>query len=428
MRIKTEKILQYIMIYILLIFNASNVLQQVRGNYSFVYLLSQLLIISVGFFSIYYKSSKYKNRYCNIILFILFLCSILTRFFVGGVGIYIFLDCAVNIYIVFLAISINKRNFLTRFINVIFVLASISLVGYSLQIFYPEILKKILYEYSSFFSYSTWDTGERVIHFQKIWGLFLYSFREGEKTRNTSIFSEPGNYQIVLNIGLFILFYLKEYLFFSKSEYFKRIFILVLAIITCQSTSGYFCFFLIIMSFFITKDKSKKGIIKKSLPFIVLLFLIIILDYFIRSEQSFIKYAFIDKLFSKGTIDISTSTGYWRLLTINTALDIMLKNPLGIGVDKMRSILEKGAAGGALMYLGGVLGIIPFMSVIIWSLKPVLMTKKIPTIVKLIYLIIYFNIELAQSQIFYPGLITVPLFLQLNKNYKRGYSINEKRK
>ena len=165
------------------------------------------------------------------------------------------------------------------------------------------------------------------------------------------------------------------------------------------------------------------------IEFGIVICIILIIDMSFRGNQSLLSTAIFNKLFdSSGSFGVDNSTGIWRIATINTSIDLMLSNPLGIGFDNAYTYIQfilSGAAGGALMFFGASLGIIPFISVLIWVLTTIVVTRRITLSAKFAYIFLYFNIEFAQSKVFYPFLIMIPLNLILSNLKKCNMNLDK---
>lgn len=418
MKINSNAIIQYFLIYLMLVFNGSNLYIVFSKQQPTLYWLVLALIIGLAVCGYIFKPKKYKIMYCSIILAIIFACIILVRYTAGGVGVTILVEYAAHIFLTFLAICVNKEKFTQRFINTVYVLAIISLICYVIQIINPEILKMFLKRYDSIFGRRIWENSYKyTVYYQPAWGQLFFSMREGEMGRNLGMFSEPANYQIVLNSVLFLLLFCQNYFAFSKKEYIRRIVVILLALLTCQSTTGYICMFILVIAFLFNNREmlQLKGMKNKIFGFIAICALLLVIDYFVRGADSFFGTAITGKIIgTDNNLDLSASTGAFRIGTIAASLGIMFTKPLGVGFDRAFTIIEayqEGAAGGALMLFGGALGVIPFLSVIIWTIKPVIKTKFISLYAKIAYIVFFLYTGFAQSKVFYPCVIMIPLLI-----------------
>ena len=144
MKINRNAIIQYFLIYLMLVFNGANLYINFSKQHSSLYWLLLIAIVGVGLFSYVYKPKKYKNMYCCIILAIVFASIVVVRYTAGGVGVKVFIEYAAHVFLTFLAVSVNKEKFAQRLINSVYVLAIISLICYVIQLVKPEILKMFL--------------------------------------------------------------------------------------------------------------------------------------------------------------------------------------------------------------------------------------------------------------------------------------------
>ena len=145
--------------------------------------------------------------------------------------------------------------------------------------------------------------------------------------------------------------------------------------------------------------------------FAILLFLMI--DYMVRGNESFIQVSLISKLFSGEKKLSLDESGMARADVIFLAIQSMIRYPFGVGYSRFGTLMDvqsTGMAGAAIMQFGAAWGILPLIAVIWWIFYPVLKfcRKRYATVV---YIIMYINTVLAQSDLFYPALIMIPIGL-----------------
>lgn len=150
--------------------------------------------------------------------------------------------------------------------------------------------------------------------------------------RNSGIFSEPGAHQIFLNFALLFLLNSQNQLGLSKKEYKISIILLVIAIFTTQSTTGYMCLALILVTNLFKKSNKKIKTSNRELilsRFIALAMLIILIV--VENNTHIIEY----KLSGGGsylTRVNETSIGY----------QLSLLNPIiGQGIFQAKVILNE---------------------------------------------------------------------------------------
>ena len=430
MIIKINAVKQYILIYLMMFFNGSVLYTVLQKDMSLELSIITYLIIGCTIIAFFVKKKKFGNQYCMIITIVLLFSVIFVRYTVGGVGLLVLVDYLTCIMVAFLAVCIDKDNFATRMINVVYYFAAISFICYIIQIISPNILQLILKPFQSTFAYNDWSAAEYgggVVQRSFIaWGKLFYTMREGEMARNMGIFTEPGNFQIVLNCAIFLLLFLPELYKYDEKQLKRRFVVIVTALLTCQSTSGYLILLVFIIAFFVSgnyyKDMSAVRRIIAILIFIALG--VLVMDYNIRGNESLLNTALFSKLFDSGSIDLATSTGYWRLGSIGTAALVMLRYPLGAGFDITLSTIQNqlaGSAGGALMTYGAALGILPFIITIVWFTRPVIRDRRLNIPAKIGFIIMFLQSCMAQSKVFYPYLVSIVILIVVT--YKKEKQI-----
>lgn len=423
MIIRKSALIQYALIYLMMIYNGGVLYADIKVERPIYIQIVSYTIIIVGFLAIFLNKKKYGNQYCLYISAILVIAVMIVRYTVGGVGLSALVDYLSCIMMAFLTVSVDKKMFPTRVINVVYCFAGLSVICYLLQIFSPNILKMLLSPFKSSFSYNDWSAaaygGSMVNISYTAWGKLLFTMREGEMTRNLGIFTEPGNYQIVLNCAMFFLLFLPQFYLFNNKQMKRRFIVITLAILTTQSTSGYLILLSYFITFFFIKDYSNMTNIRKTiLGLLFLAAIFLILDYNIRGNNSLLYTAVIGKLFNEGNMDITASTGVWRLGTIGTSALLMIMHPLGAGFDTTFSVIQQqfaGSAGGALMAFGAALGIIPFFATIIWYIYPVVRSSSLTVAAKITFMILFFQSVMAQSKVFYPFIVCISIWLLVNR-------------
>lgn len=145
--------------------------------------------------------------------------------------------------------------------------------------------------------------------------------------------------------------------------------------------------------------------------FSILLFLMI--DYVVRGSESFIQVSIISKLFSsKNKVSLDAS-GMARADLIFLALQSMVRHPFGVGYSNLGALMDvenTGMAGAAIMQFGAAWGFLPLIVVAWWIFYPVLKFCR-KRYVAVLYIVMYINTVLAQSDLFYPVLIMIPVGL-----------------
>lgn len=237
--------------------------------------------------------------------------------------------------------------------------------------------------------------------------------------RNVGIFSEPGVYQIVLNSALFCLLFLSKYKSTIEAKKKMRYFyVYAIALMTCQSTTGYIGFLAIILVYFLSSYNSIEKIKQRIIIATIVILLYLIVEYSINGTNSLLYRAFIRKLVtSSGTISVTADSGIYRMRTLIVTIGSMIKNPLGVGYDKLNAMINgyasdgDGGAGAVLFCTGAALGILTMLVIVFWTLYPVFKSRLIKMPAKLLFAFLFFNTALAQSEEIYATIIVVPIFL-----------------
>ena len=246
-------------------------------------------------------------------------------------------------------------------------------------------------------------------------GMFLYSHRTVDM-RNVSIFTEPGIYQMVLNTAIFVLLFLRDKLVsFSDKEVGRALVVLAFALISTQSTTGYIsiCFIILFYLLFEKRDTTEQNWKQKILIALFSILLFLMIDYMVRGSESFIQVSIISKLFSsKNKVSLDAS-GMARADLIFLALQSMVRHPFGVGYSNLGALMDvenTGMAGAAIMQFGAAWGLLPLIVVAWWIFYPVLKFCR-KRYAAVLYMVLYINTVLAQSDLFYPVLIMIPIGL-----------------
>ena len=241
------------MIFILLFFSGNSLSSFLFGKFDSLYLLISILII--------YKSKIIKKNifyytYIKVALFliVLFLFQLYELGFVSWLGVLNFL---LKIFIGGLLISYLGERFYIYLFEVLYYLCFISLVFFFLINILGVSLPNIAIgeELNSYIIYST-----NLRHF----------------SRNTGMFGEPGFFGCIITLCLALNFNNLQFYF---KNYPLKVIIIVLALITCQSTGSYISFFFIVIFYAISFKK-------RSALFIFLPALIVLI--FIYSKTDFL--------------------------------------------------------------------------------------------------------------------------------------------
>lgn len=404
-----KQIIGIFLIYFLLVWNQTSI--------SSLYLQKYTIPVTIVFFLLLYTKSRWLSKWCAICCLVLFGFMIVLRYSVGGIGIESYFAMISLIVITAYAVAYNKDDFLLLFLKVVVFMATISILLWLFCLAFPEIYEAITPTYETQMTYKIYSDRNVFDEYSyKASGLFLYVMREVDK-RNTGIYTEPGVYQMVLNSALFILLMLDKHIKNISIKQRKKYFVILVAtILTTQSTTGYIGVCLILFFYlFGEKEVIKRNVFMAALSVV----LVLVLDYYFRADESLVNVAILDKLINDSNqISISANgSGLARWGTIVTSIQSIIGNPLGVGYDKfavMLNVEETGYVAAAILSFGAVWGLIPLVFVLWWNFYPI-MKFEISKKSKFLFVLLYLNTCLAQSSIFYPSLIAIPLCLFLDR-------------
>lgn len=421
-KINIKQIIGVFLIYFALLWNQTNV--------SEVYLKNYMVPVAILFLGFLFIKSRQLTKWIVLCCGILFAFVVLLRLSVGGIGLEAFFNIVVLIVVAAYAVAYNKEHFFTRFLNVVVFLALISVIFWAFCWFFPKVYESIAITYETKMTYKIYSTSTLFKEYNyKASGLFIYVMREVDM-RNTGIFTEPGVYQMVLNSALFVLLALDKYLHNistkTKKVYF---FIIIVALLTTQSTTGYIGGCLIILFYILSANQSIFAERKAVFSMFVVVILGLLIDYYIRGDSSLMSVAVLEKLMTNSN-ELSLSadaSGTARLGAIFVSLKSIMSNPFGVGYDNFSALLnveKTGYVAAAVLSFGAVWGIIPLAFVLWWIFYPIAKSDTLRTY-KVLFVLLYFNTCLAQSNVFYPSLIIISLALFYERKMRRLQEINK---
>ena len=422
--------MQYLFLYLVLILSGSRIWVITMARNSSTYHFLEITILFLFLSCLRHGRVRHDSRYCITLLAYILCAIVFVRMMVGGVGVEVLLKWTTYVLISWMAVTIDTNFFIERFLIITYILALISISGFILQISMPGVLRGILPEYASNFSYSLWGNGYNGELFSyRAWGKYLFSFDEMHSKRNVGIFSEPGVYQIVLNSALFCLLFLQKYA--KRIEGKRKIFfflVYAIALLTCQSTTGYVGFLSIILTYLLASQNSNNKIKQRIIIASVIVLLGLMIEYSINGSDSLLYRAFIKKLFTgSGAISVTADSGIYRMRTLIVTIGLMIKNPLGVGYDKVNAMINAyasdgvGGAGAVLFCTGAALGVLTMVAIIIWTLYPAFKSRILKMPEKILFAFLFFNTALAQSEEIYATIIVIPIFLYVI-NHKLEFS------
>lgn len=400
---KCKKILQYVLIYLLFAYTGMPIVNLLSNDVFYMICLSISMLILI---LIVKKINKYVV--CFIILTIISLLS--TNAYTGGsLSIGTTLTIISRLLIVYVAINVDKDEFLNRFLRLSYIFSIISLVIYFLILILGDASLRPIYS-------KLYNTGHQ-------YGLFFIRFNTFHIGRNCGMFGEPGQYQVLLTTSLFFTLFKSNNL--EQHLRLKYIIILIITIITCQSTTGYIGLFSILLIYMISPNIEEDKGIKKLIIF-AFLFLIFYIVLFVKKDSSLYYNMFGKILTENNQLDLSGGSGGARTNSIISIFSNIAQNPrylMGIGYNHKLAIEIDGCSG--ILGLLISTGIFTFSIIYGYSIVSLYKHKKnILEYLLCIFLII--NTGLSQPNILHPILLVLSFYDEfINKKGKLNLEINK---
>lgn len=241
--------------------------------------------------------------------------------------------------------------------------------------------------------------------------------------RNFGIFSEPGQFQLFLSIGLIIE------LFFRSHINWRNLVILGIAILTCNSTNGYISFILILLAYILNSNHNESKRVKKIRLFLTVSLISLLAYIFIAEDTSKLVNEYSGKikgLFAEYSY-LDSGTGLERRRAFDVALSIFLQYPIfGLGYKGMTDYIQNLSSDGFLMtftplnwfarfgFLYGVIANIGYLGA--FCKKPVKYMSKLVLIIALFAMI---SSQAVNADIFMWVLIFYGLHNLTMKNFEK---------
>lgn len=393
MKIKKKDILPYFLIWISFLYHGSIL----KSNYST--LLDSISIVVILYTILFHKDARDKGiiKFLGLLLVNILFVRYINR---GGVGITIWIKWLIQIMAIYTAYLLDKAAFITRYVKTIAFYATVSLACFMLQKtgLWQAITPEITYGGMQF-------KGILPIH---VAGL------HGDKIgRNLGIFYEPGVYQIPLNTALYFLLFFQDRISMYAKKRNIYFLLILLALITAKSTTGYLGFGAIYASYIITTTRSKK---QKGLFVFAIIAVVVLMDFLMNGESSVIFAVVINKLFDANGFNLAASgSGFYRVRTIEYVIEVIRRYPMGAGYDNYNAYILS-----QKQYLNELVGVeclkafayygAPQMIMVYAYLLKTAWQRKRNLVQWILIVFLYINTTMAQSEIFYPALVILFLF------------------
>lgn len=403
----------YALIYLCLLFSQSTAFMAYLNS-----LYVGIAVVAIGLIAMLVKDTKHAT-YWFMFVGAYLVVIVFDRFVVGGTGLSPWATLSSFAMVGYWAVAFDPERFVDRFVKTVVFIACVSVAMFSIQQVSPITISALLpISYDTGWSTGIWsNTYDQVIRTSTpVKGMLLYTYRPFEPTRNVGIFSEPANYQIVLNMALWFVLFMRDRL--GVDDRCVRFYAaaLVVTILTSGSTSGYLVLSIQVLLFIFWGVSSPVAGVKRALLSIgVVAIIILLVDWILNDAGSVIQTVLLNKLVGSGSgFDLSEDTGSSRVGTIALSLQTMANNPLGIGhetFELIKSADEEAGGGGGWFAMGASEGIFAFIMVPLWVYLPIVKSS-MSSIQKISLLFVCIYCSIAQSYTFMPLYVSAAVLCQ----------------
>ncbi len=343
---------------------------------------------------------------------------LVTRFTGGSAGIGYVIIVFSNLLTALLAYEIDRKAAPRRYVNTVCFFAIMSIVMFAFSRVAPDLVRNMLgLSFSQEKIFSTGDGWVNGVTWQ-YYGHVFYSFGR-ELNRNCGLYTEPGLYAVVIISALLVLLFRPQKTYFKQKQITNRIILLTITIITAASATGFIMAILAFGGAYLVKRKQGENTTglryQNIVMLLILVFLIALVDYFIRGEGSFLDNYLLSKLnglgFQRAVEMRDGSTGNARLIVFLQGILAVIRYPLGAGTNRMSIIAQEFQssyfnAGCGLAYFLGTLGIFGWSAIVSIFIDP-LRSRLIIKKEKVVLLLIYILYGLSQANFWTSTLLIV---------------------
>lgn len=342
LKIKSNNVIHYLLLY-MVIASGGSAWGSMLGNDLFV-----LLTFCVGVcFLLFSSRGSVEKRAGYAVIFGTIFCVLAMVYSTLSIGTY--LNFTGKFLLAYAAVRYNEEEFGKRFVNLAYILSLISCTIFILsQVVGFGTLAPL---YTRFYT----NASDGAYNLGNGYGLFVYRFVPLHANRNCGMFTEPGEYAVVLAVALF--FVLRNWEDLPEKKRNRTFLILCLAMITTQSTSGYAMFVVILIAAFLSW---KIPVLHSGkLWAVVAVAMLLFGNQFVRMYDMTITR----KIVVNGSINLLQGTARARSESIISVFEYIAEHPsslLGLGFEAIQSI-GLGSCAGLLTTLLAI-GIFAFCS------------------------------------------------------------------
>lgn len=400
LKIKKRHIVEMSLLYLLYIMHGTNIML-------FTSMITDLFIFGI----IVILRIKYKVRLdvktamiCSILLLNYIITGVLSGASAGeGYNFTGWLYIVITLMTVKLLYTIDT-DVMSKFIHLVFFFSAISLVCYFIVFMGAgSLLQRI---------FRTYTSGMGVVS-----GKWFYVYNPISE-RNSGIFTEPGIFQLILVMCLFVMIFLRERISIVGCKYSIYMAVLIITIITTKSAAGYLGL-LIIVCGVLLKRKEKRDVLIFAILLIGVAYLLY--DFYTNGNASLLQTYFFGKFAEVDSTNYSRSSGGARMVTMTLGIESALHHPFGIGYlqwqEQIKMIYGRQfGTGNALFSMLGIRGFGALLITLYLALTPAVKNRK-DWLEAIIFIILYLYITTVQSNVMYPATTLVAfLGMQERKN------------
>lgn len=361
-KIERTALLQYIFLYLTMQYFGGRIPAAIGNDRFFVLVL---LIVSVTYllhnrwiFTEGYRVNKFV--FFEVIMIVWLVIELI--YTSGGMTLGTITSFFLRFMVVHISIYSDPKNYLTRLVKMILAFAIISDLIYFSHFVGLTPMWKALSRFAFHVKSEFWAAGDT-------YGLFFIVFKITDLQRNSYMFGEPGEYQMIINTAIFFLLY------YDKNIYIKNksgaLLVLLVTLLTIQSTTGFMSAIAMVILAFI----QKRGNMERRTRNMLLVFVIIALIYclFFATQDSVLYQSLINKLFSdEGKFDLFHGTATDRSMPFLSLMKVFQSSPgqvlFGVGPNGLSNTLMGGyTANGminSIMMFGAIFTIIVYVYMI----------------------------------------------------------------
>lgn len=390
-KLAQEELLIWGLLYILFISHGTNIIS--FSNMTIIFPITILILL------LFYRYKCTMTKELFILFVLLFLNHLITGF-LSGAGISKGFNFSGFLEMVFVILTAEllynlDNDIMTKFIKIVYFFSCISLICYFLvMVGAGRILTSIFAQYNT-------GMGD-------VAGKLFYVYNLENPDRNAGIFTEPGVYQVVLVMCLYVIIFLRDRITLTDKQTYRYLFVLFITLITAKSAAGYVGLLSILIGILL-KKKEKKDLAIVGIIVCVVVFLIY--NYYTMGEKSILEQYFFGKLVEMQERNVTLSSGGARLVAMRMGWEAAITHPFGIGYLNWENQIfqiygHQFGTGNALFTQLGTRGFIAFFISLYLALKPAFIRKK-GWIEFGLFFFLFLYIAIVQSKILYPAIVLV---------------------